>query len=212
MNPSYAYDTNSELRNRIYHFAVKPSSGIPKPGNGPAIGLTQVCCQIRSEFRDTYLRDTIIGVTWNRIPKYIDVFYPAANGQHLQNIQNCPSHLYILMNTHEDLVPNLLPLVKMKVAHPQLQFTVIFELDVSYYHDGYFKVTRATIKALLNELPPGIVHDIKAMKISKIYYSIDHCIFHPYNPNAAPYAVRLDREDGEAVEKLKISNSILWWV
>lgn len=194
VDPSNANRTNSELRNRIYHFAAKPSSDIPKSGNGAAIGLTQVCRQIRSEFRDTYLRESTVGVKWTCIARFIDAFYPAAQGENLEEMQNCPSHIHVLVRVPFGVGPDLLPLVKMKVAHPQLQFSVEADPDI-YKFPSDISDTCTIVRDFLDVLIPSIVQDVRAMKLTEIYYRFDDYIFVWYKPNATPDGVQRCRDD-----------------
>jgi hypothetical protein len=84
-----------ELRNRIYYFALEPTTNVFGPGNGPAIALAQVRRQICSEFRKTYMRETSVGVRWGSIDHFVDAFYPTAKAEDIKAITDCPRAIYI---------------------------------------------------------------------------------------------------------------------
>jgi hypothetical protein len=58
---------------------VKPKIDWSRETNRPFVGLTQVCKQIRQEFRPIYLAKQEIGMDITEIIAYLDIFYPGAS-------------------------------------------------------------------------------------------------------------------------------------
>ncbi len=62
---------------------VKKSTNIPRlrHDNRPFVGLTQVCRQIRNEYRPLHLAQHEVGVDLTNAVKYMKTFYPDADEQ-----------------------------------------------------------------------------------------------------------------------------------
>ncbi|KAF2475578.1 uncharacterized protein BDR25DRAFT_382647 [Lindgomyces ingoldianus] len=89
-------DLPGEIRNRIYHYttlhrrqallvhlprrATLRRRQKPRPSSRSWVGLTQVCSQIRHEYRPIYLLSQEVGLDLTNTQEYLDTFYHASLG------------------------------------------------------------------------------------------------------------------------------------
>ncbi|KAI1518442.1 hypothetical protein Ptr86124_001570 [Pyrenophora tritici-repentis] len=81
----------TEQRNRVYEFIVEAEGS---RGVLPCLALTQVCRQVRSEYRPICMKHDGI-IKWKKIPGYIRTFYPISADGKVENIELAPSSLTI---------------------------------------------------------------------------------------------------------------------
>ncbi|KAI4644918.1 hypothetical protein J4E93_005716 [Alternaria ventricosa] len=115
----------SELRNRIYEYAAEAPSRIImlKPGNPPTISLTQVCRQIRDEFRKIYMQNASFTVRDKDIKRFTNAFFaPGHTNQWVLDGQR-PSR--VIYRYPRSTNVDILPLLEIKMSSPQTEVSVI---------------------------------------------------------------------------------------
>ncbi|KAI4926198.1 hypothetical protein J4E85_006490 [Alternaria conjuncta] len=133
-------DLAAELRNRIYEYAAEapPRNIIPKPGNPPTISLTQVCRQIRDEFRKIYMQNVPFTVRGKDIKGFTNAFF--ASGHTNQRVLDGqrPTRVIYLYPPLRNV--DILPLLEVKIAFPQTEITVIpdpADIEEHFYPPSY---------------------------------------------------------------------------
>ncbi|KAI4910804.1 hypothetical protein J4E90_007060 [Alternaria incomplexa] len=94
-----------------------------KPGNPPTIGLTQVCRQIRDEFRKIYMQNVSFTVRDKDIKRFANAFFESGHmNQRVLDGQR-PARVIYLYPTATNV--DILPLLEVKISFPQTEITVI---------------------------------------------------------------------------------------
>ncbi|KAI4666365.1 uncharacterized protein J4E79_002403 [Alternaria viburni] len=118
-------DLAAELRNRIYEYAAEapPRNIILKPGNGPTISLTQVCRQIRDEFRKIYMQNVPFTVKDKDIKRFTNAFFAWGHTNQRELDGQRPTRVIYLYPPTTNV--DILPLLEVKIAFPKTEITVI---------------------------------------------------------------------------------------
>ncbi|KAI4675089.1 uncharacterized protein J4E88_007993 [Alternaria novae-zelandiae] len=94
-----------------------------KPGNPPTISLTQVCRQIRDEFRKIYMQNVSFTVRDKDIKRFTNAFF--ASGHTNQRVLDGQRPSRVIYLYPPSMNVDILPLVELKMAYPQTEVTVI---------------------------------------------------------------------------------------
>ncbi|KAH6870163.1 hypothetical protein BKA58DRAFT_420770 [Alternaria rosae] len=188
-------DLAAEIRNRIYDFAAEapPSNIIPKPGNGPTIGLIQVCRQIRDEFRKIYMQNVPFTVRDKDVVDFAIAFFETSHADQQAPIGQHPIHVFYLYPPSTNV--DILPLLKLKMAFPQTEVTIIPDPAENEEH-FYTQLNCEHITHVLENTSPALRHDIRASKISEFCCHHDSRFYLWYKLGHVPHGVdmTLDRE------------------
>ncbi|KAI4956758.1 hypothetical protein J4E86_005229 [Alternaria arbusti] len=94
-----------------------------KPGNPRTISLTQVCRQIRDEFRKIWMQNVSFTVRDKDIKRFTNAFFASDNtNQRVLNGQHPSRVIYFYPpSTNVDI----LPLLEVKIVSPETEVSVI---------------------------------------------------------------------------------------
>ncbi|KAI4646259.1 uncharacterized protein J4E78_009180 [Alternaria triticimaculans] len=94
-----------------------------KPGNPPTISLTQVCRQIRDEFRKIYMQNASFTVRDKDIKRFTNAFF--ASGHTNQRVLDGQHPSRVIYRYPPSTNVDILPLLEVKIASPETEVSVI---------------------------------------------------------------------------------------
>jgi hypothetical protein len=115
-------------------------------------------------------------------------------------IKQYPAHVYYLHT--QSVTTDILPLLNVRMAFPQVQFTVLPDLEDHGEH--YWTATMCEyLKKFLVYTSRGLRHDLQASRISEFCCHCDGRFYVWYKPGNEPYGVNmtLDKEGQEFVDE-----------
>jgi hypothetical protein len=156
--------------------------------------LTQVCRQVRKEFRPIYLQAPVAVQACN-IEPYAVAFSPSkTEGQNARDQQHYPVHIFLLAVDqwlgYGDKM-ELQPFLKMKIASPEAIFTVVSDRGVSSLSQAR-QQSCSVISQILNTPSNGLRQDAASTKLIEIFYRDDDSIFIWYRAGQRPFGVDLE--------------------
>ncbi|KAG9185799.1 hypothetical protein G6011_07130 [Alternaria panax] len=195
-------DLAAEIRNRIYDLVAEPPepNETRSPGNGVNIGLTQVCRQIRNEFRNIYLQKMPFAVTRKDIESFVKAFFWLDDTDQKAPTGHYPTHVHYLHT--QSTTTDILPLLNLKMHFPQLNLAIL--PDPEDGNECYWIADMCrSISELLVLRSPRFRHDLQAQKVSEFCCHCDGRFYVWYKPGQEPYGfdMALDKEGQEFADE-----------